>query len=126
MLLHVIDLPAEFTTGVEIMAKRLDFSTAVTGIPVTVTANTENHLVVACDGTSGAISYASQASFFRGLTALHHALQAGETLHTDESAAFNEAGLMVDMSRNASLTQSGVEDMLALSAQLGLNSALLY
>ncbi|MFT9039886.1 beta-N-acetylhexosaminidase [Schleiferilactobacillus harbinensis] len=126
MLLHLIDLPAEFTTGVEIMAKRLDFSTAVTGIPVTVTANTENHLVVACDGTSGAISYASQASFFRGLTALHHALQAGETLHTDESAAFNEAGLMVDMSRNASLTQSGVEDMLALSAQLGLNSALLY
>lgn len=126
MALQLIDLPAAFTPGVEIMNKRLQLEDALAGIPIRTQQTGDNHLVVHFNGTSGSISYPTQAAFFRGLTALHHAVKQHALLDLNEAVEFKEAGLMMDMSRNAALTAAGVKDMLALSAQLGLNSALLY
>lgn len=126
MQLHFTDLPTDLRAGVAIMAPRLGFTIGDTGTTVSIASTPNGPLQVTVEEGTAHIGYPTRAAFFRGLTALVHALQQDEPLAITETPRFETAGLMLDMSRNAALTVAGLEDMLAGSARVGLNSALLY
>lgn len=121
-------LAPELDSGVALLADKLAFATTSTGIQVDTHANPQaNELKVQYDGHKQAvITYPTVAAFFRGLTRLCTAIDHNDKLNLTEQLQFSEAGLMLDVSRNAALTVAGVKEMLRLSAQLGLNRMLLY
>lgn len=121
-------LAPELEAGVALLAEKLAFKTTPTGVHVNTTVKPQSdELKVHFDGQNEAtIIYPTTAAFFRGLTRLCTAIEHEEELNLTEQLQFSEAGLMLDVSRNAALTVAGVQEMLRLSAQLGLNRMLLY
>ncbi|WP_461224880.1 family 20 glycosylhydrolase [Lacticaseibacillus suihuaensis] len=124
MTLNFVTLPEELKQGVTALIE--DCQLGELEAPVAVTVTHADDLVVSYRGGVAHIGYPFPSAFFRGLTALASAVRAGRDLDLVEHPQFDTTGIMIDMSRNATLSPAGLRRLINLSARLGLNAALLY
>lgn len=81
---------------------------------------------VSFNGSTGKIGYASQVSFCRLLTLLVGHAKQQKALTLEETIAFDEAGISLDLSRGGVLKPEAVKEYICYMATMGLDYVLLY
>ena len=106
--------------GIEAVSKEEEAQVVVTA------AKQESGLSVDFDGKAAVIAYSRRVEFFRGLSHVRGAFEAGKELTRKEQASFHSNGFMLDCSRNAAPTVDTIKRMLSYMALMGLNTMQLY
>ena len=93
---------------------------------ITVVAEPASSPSVSFDGNNGKIGYVSLVSFCRSLALLVGHAKQQKPLLLEETIAFDEAGISLDLSRGAVLKPEAVKKYIRYVATMGLDYVLLY
>lgn len=118
---------SDLRPGLELIAASFKLEEDEAGIPVEVIQNKDSDtLLISFDGEIGKIQYTNPTTFYRLLNLWLFYAEKGESFEITEKAYFDRTGVMVDASRNAVLSVSGMKDLLNFMAKIGLNQVMLY
>ena len=128
--LHLIGKTDEVAQGLCELENILQFSLSEEGISVLV-EKADNGLSVHCEVVDGQpkyhITYSRIPEFFRAFSILIHSVKNKITdVCVSETAAFENCGISIDLSRNAVLKVSTFKDIIRRIALMGLTSVILY
>ena len=108
----------------QLLQDHLGFVLDESGTPVTAIQSAAPF--VSFDGNTGKIGYVSTSSFCRLLTMLVGHAKQNKPLHLEETIAFDEVGISLDLSRGAVLKPDAVMEYMRYMATMGLDYVLLY
>ena len=116
------DVPSRFWEGFACLTGELELEAGEQGFPVTFERGTE--LCLTMDKTAAVIRWSKPAEAFRGLSLLRQ--HWGGECVMRQGMAFQSAGIMFDVSRNAVLKPDTIRFFLRKMAMLGLNLGMMY
>lgn len=130
MKLHLMGATDEVMKGLLELESMLDFSLSADGAPIFI-EKAENGLSVNSkvvgEKTEYHVTYSRIPEFFRAFAIVINAVKTNSSdISVNETAAFENCGISVDLSRNAVLKVSAFKDMIRRIALMGLTSVILY
>ncbi|MFL2134116.1 beta-N-acetylhexosaminidase [Desemzia sp. FAM 24101] len=125
--LHLIGDLQDLEAGLKLLSHEYKFEESEAGIPLEIQKSlVKDKLFISYDGQKGIIEYTSKNSFFRLLNLWLYQYKKNTIFSVQEKDCFDKTGVMVDASRNAVVSVSGMKLVLNYMAKLGLNLVMLY
>lgn len=115
-------LPPRFFEGFEILKNELKLEISETGFPVTFEA--AEHFTLTIFESGAVVRWSKASECYRGLSLLHQ--HWGSVQDFDQPMAFETAGIMFDVSRNAVLKPETLKMFFRKMSMLGLNLGMMY
>ena len=115
-------LPPRFDEGFEILNEELGLTLSESGFPIIL--NQADHFTLNMEETRAVIGWSKVSEVYRGLSLLRQHWGSVQTF--DQPMAFETAGIMFDVSRNAVLKPDTLKMFFRKMSMLGLNLGMMY